>query len=108
MKPLASLLLTLLLLAGASGAAASPAPEIAISPAIPEVAVDGASPLTPTDMAALTGGAPDWVVAGCIAIGGFTGGRAIAKQLAKRAVVSTVCPWCGLGLTVATVGCLFI
>lgn len=108
MKPLAFFVALLLLLGGASAASASPGLETAVTTAISDLALDGIVSLTPSEMAALTGSAPGWVQAGCAAVGGFSGGRALGKHLAKRVVVSTVCPWCGVGLTVAAIGCLFI
>lgn len=112
MKPLTFLVAVLLLLGGASAASASTDLDTAIKTAIPEVSLDGVSPLTPTEMAALMGSAPSWVQAGCAAIGGFTGARAgvtqIAKQLGKRVVIGTVCPVCGTAITIAAIGCLFL
>ncbi len=104
MKLLSSLLVALLLLAGASAISAS----AAIAPSISDSALDSSSPLATTEMAVLGGGAPDWVVGGCLAVGGFLGGRALAKRLVKRAVVGAVCPVCGTAMTIATVACLFI
>ncbi len=112
MKPITSLLVALLLLAGASATAAPLAPGAAVIPAMPDLALDVVSPLTTTEMATLTGSAPSWVQAGCAAVGGFTGARAgvkqIAKQLGKRVVIGTVCPVCGTVVTVAAIGCLFL
>ena len=112
MKPLTFLVALLLLLGGTSAASASTTFDTAIKTALPDFSLDGVSPLTPAEMASLTGSAPDWVQAGCAAIGGFTGARAgvvqIAKQLGKRVVIGTVCPVCGTAITIAAVGCLFL
>ena len=112
MKPLSFLLMALLLLAGASAASASLGPNTAVSSAMPEPALAGVTLLTLTEMATLTGSAPDWLIAGCVAVGGFTGGRAavvqIAKQLGKRIVIGTLCPVCGSVMTIAALGCIFL
>ena len=113
MFKLASIVTILSLLAAASAFAAPPVSEIlTTTPEATASSLESVSLLAMNELAQLTGGAPDWVVGSCVAIGGFTGGRSlvkqVAKQLGKRVVIGTLCPWCGVGMTVAAIGCAFL
>ena len=105
----ASIVVSLSLLAGASASAAPLALETSTTtPQTRDSPIENASPLAMNELAQLTGGAPDWVVAGCLAFGGFGSGWGLAMKLAGRAVLGVACVPCAVGLTIAGVGCLLI
>ena len=111
MKRLTSLVLAVSLLCGASAAVASLGADAAMGPAVSAFPPEGVEPVTSSEMSTLTGAAPDWLLAGCVAVGGFTGGRAavakIAGHLGKRIVIGTLCPVCGTAMTIAALACIF-
>ena len=106
---LASIVASLSLLAGAS-ASSTPLPleTSTTTPQTRDSAIESASPLAMNELAQLTGGTPDWVVASCLALGGFGAGWGLAMKLAGRAVLGVACPPCAWGVTAVTLGCLLI
>lgn len=109
MFKIASILTSLSLLAAASISAAPPVPEILITaPDATASSLESVSLLAMNELAQLTGSAPDWVVAGCAALGGFGTGWGLAKKLAKRAVLGAACPACPWIMAGVGVACLLI
>ncbi len=109
MIKLASIVTSLSLLAGVSASAAPLALETSTTtPQTRDFAIENASPLAMNELAQLTGGVSDWVVAGCMALGGFGSGWGLAMKLAGRAVLGVACPVCAWGMAIAGVGCLLI
>ena len=109
MFKLASIVTSLSLLAAASASAAPPVPEIlTTTPEATASSLESVSLLAMNELAQLTGGAPDWVVAGCAALGGFGTGWGLAMKLAKRAVLGVACPVCAWTMAGVGVACLLI
>ena len=104
-----SIVASLLILAGASASAAPLALETAnTAPQTRDSAIESASQVAMNELAQLMGGAPDWVVAGCLALGGFGAGWGLAMKLAQRAVLGVACPVCAFVVAGVSVGCLLI